>query len=86
MSVTVFEGFITRISDRNTIIFMESDELERLLETLANFKQNIIVIKDSKQSAWYISALRVVIYENVNNAKRAFLANALKVKRATVVQ
>lgn len=86
MTVTVFEGFITKISDRNTIIFMESDELQRLLEEIAKFRQNIIVIKDSKQSAWYISSLRVVIYENVNNAKRAFLANALKVKRATVVQ
>ena len=86
MPVTVFEGFITRISDRNTIIFMESDELQRLLEEIARFRQKIIVIKDSRQHAWYISALRVVIYENVNNAKRTFLANALKVKRATVVQ
>ncbi len=78
----VVKGFIAKISNRNTIIFMNRSEFNRLLDEISKFKQKIIVIHDPHQEAYYISVLRVVVYINRSEAKQEYLKELAQVKRA----
>ncbi len=86
MPAVILKGFIAKISNRNTIVFMNRDEFERMIDEISKFKQKIIVIHDPNQDAYYVSALRVVVYINRNEAKREYLKELAQIKRATVVQ